>query len=135
MVVSLNQNAQTHSGESGHLQVQLFRQADFLAAFTFAHRARCAAAILLRALADIVRFLGIVTTFASPPFAFTLAQRALWAAAILARPAADIPPRRAVPFPYVVPKAESAAPTAFISLLSRSCCFFNIFTTPPRLVI
>jgi hypothetical protein len=31
-------------------------QADFFAAFTFAHRARCAAAILLRALADIGRF-------------------------------------------------------------------------------
>jgi hypothetical protein len=113
----------------------LVRQADFFAAFTFAHRARCAAAILLRALADIVRFLGIVMTFASPPFAFTLAQRALWAAAILALPAADIRPRGAVPFPYASPKAESAAPTAFICLLSRSCSFFNICTTSPRFVI
>jgi hypothetical protein len=94
--VSANENAQTHSRESGHLQVQLIRQADFFGAFTFAHRARCPAAIPLRALADIVRFLGVVTTFASPPVAFTLAQRALWTAAILALPAGEIPPRGAV---------------------------------------
>jgi hypothetical protein len=133
--VSANENAQTHSRESGHLHVQPIRQADFFAAFTFAHRARCAEAILLRALADIIRFLGMVTTFAPLPLALTLAQRALWAAAILALPAADIPPRRAVPYPYAAPKAESAAPTAFIFSLSRSCSFFNICTTPPRFVI
>jgi hypothetical protein len=127
--VSANENAQTHSRESGHLQVQLIRQADFFAAFTFAHRARCAAAILLRALADIVRFLGIVTTFPFPPFAFTLTQRALWAAAILALPAAEIPPRGSVPLPYAAPKAESAAPIALISLVNRSCSFFNSCTT------
>jgi len=67
--VSVNENAQTHSRESGHLQVQLIRQADFFAAFTPA---------FLRTLADIVRFLFIVTTFAFPPFAFTLTHRALW---------------------------------------------------------
>jgi hypothetical protein len=117
------------------VQPELTVQADFFAAFTFAHRARCAAAILLRALADIVRFLGIVTTFAFPPFAFTFAQRALCAAAILALPAADILPRDAVRFPYASPKADSAAPIAFISLLNRSCSFFNICTTPPRFVI
>jgi len=48
----------------------------FFAAFAFAHRARCAAAIFLRAAADIVRFLGIVTTLTWSPFAFTFAQRA-----------------------------------------------------------
>ena len=36
--------------------------ATFFEAFAFAHRARCAAAIPLRALADVVRFLVIVTT-------------------------------------------------------------------------
>ena len=111
-------------------------QADFFAAFIFAHRARCAAAILLRALADIVRFLGIVTTFAFPLLVLAFAHRALCAAAILALPAADILPRRAVPFPYAAPKAESAAPTAFISLLNRSRSFLNLCTTPPsRFVI
>src|ERR1700722_6722714 len=119
----------------GAFQPELAVQADFFAALTFAHRARCAAAILLRALADIVRFLGIVTTFAFPPFAFTFAQRALCAAAILALPAADILPRGAVRFPYAAPKADSAAPIAFISLLNRSCSFFNICTAPPRFVI
>jgi len=47
----------------------------FFADFTFAHLARCAAAILRRAAADIVRFLGIVTTFAFCP-RFTFAHRA-----------------------------------------------------------
>jgi hypothetical protein len=67
------------------------RYADFFsAAFTFAHRARCAAAIFLRAAADIVFFLGIATTFCfRPAFARTLAHRALCAAAILARAAAE----------------------------------------------
>lgn len=83
-------------------KVELPLQADFFADFTFAQRTHCAAAILLRALADIVRFLGNVTTFAFSPFAFTSAQRALWAAAILALPAADIPPRGAATFPYAV---------------------------------
>src|SRR5579864_7971641 len=88
--------------ESGHLNRTAFPpgQAAFLAAFTFAHRARCAAAIFLRAAADIVRFLGIGTTFPFPPSALTFAHRALWAAAILALPAAEIPRRVPVCFPY-----------------------------------
>jgi hypothetical protein len=64
-------------------------QAAFLPRLTFAHLARCAAAILRRADADIVRLLGfgeIGTTF----FAFNFAQRALWAAAIFFRPEAEI---------------------------------------------
>lgn len=61
-------------------------QALFFAAFTFAHRARCAAAIFLRAAAESVRLPRIGTTFA---FSRTFAQRALWAAAILARADAD----------------------------------------------
>jgi hypothetical protein len=121
------------SCESGRVQVEL--QSDFLAALTFAHRVRCAAAILRRALADIVRFLGIVTTLAFPLLAFTFAQRARWAAAILALPAEDILRRVAVPFVYAAPKADSAAPIAFISLLNRACSFLNICTTPLRFVI
>lgn len=105
------------------------------AALTFAHRARCAAAILLRALADMDRFLGDLTSFDFPLSVFTFAHRALWAAAILALPAADITPLRVVPFAYAAPKAMSAAPTDFISLLNRSRSVFNNRTTPPRFVI
>jgi hypothetical protein len=124
------------SNEPGRiLEVELPVQADFFAAFTFAHRARRAASILLRALADILRFLGIGTTLAFSSFAFTFAQRALWAAAILAFPAADILPRGAVRFPYAAPKADSAAPIALISLFNRSCSLLKICTTPPRFVI
>jgi hypothetical protein len=119
----------------GICKAELPVQADFLAAFTFAHRARCATAILLRALADMVRFLGMVTTFAFPRWPLTFAQRALWAAAILARPAAEILRRVDQPFAYAAPKADSAAPIAFISLLNRACSFLNICTTPLRFVI
>jgi hypothetical protein len=70
--------------------LQVLGQAVFFAAFTFAQRARCAAAILLRPLAEIVRFFGIATTFAFPLPAFTFAHRALCAAAIRAFPAAEI---------------------------------------------
>ena len=74
---AVNRNAQAHSREPGHSKVRLIGQAVVFAAFTFAHRARCAAAILLRALADILRFLGIVTTFPFPLLALTFAHRAL----------------------------------------------------------
>jgi len=60
------------------------------------------------------------------PFAFTLAHRALWAAAILALPAAEMLRRGAVPFLYAMPKAESAAVIALISLVKRACSLFNI---------
>jgi len=109
--------------------------AAFFAALTFAQRARCAVAILFRAVADSVRFLGIAITFCFPFFAFTFAHRALCAAAILARPAADILLRVLVGFPYVEPNAASAAPTPRSSLVNRSCSFFNIRTTPPMFVI
>ena len=110
-------------------------QAFFFADFTFAQRALCAAAILLRAAADSVRFFGIVMTFGLPLFAFSLAHRALWAAAILALPAADMLPRVPFCFPYVAPKAESAAAIALTSLVKRSCSFLRSLTTPIRLVI
>jgi hypothetical protein len=54
----------------------------------FAHLALWAAAIFLRAVADIV-FFGMVTTFFCWPLALTFAQRALCAAAIRARAAAE----------------------------------------------
>jgi hypothetical protein len=55
-------------------------------ALTFAHRARCAAAIFLRAARDIIFFFaGTLTTFCfCPPVALTLAHRARCAAAIRA---------------------------------------------------
>ncbi len=47
--------------------------------------------IFLRAAADIVLFLGMVTTFCfCPPVPRTFADLALWAAPILALPAAEI---------------------------------------------
>jgi hypothetical protein len=104
------------------------------AAFAFAHRARCAAAILFRAATDIVRFLGIATTFVLLPFALAFAHRAFWAAAILARPVAEslrVPPLRL----YAAPKAESAALMPFSSRVKRSCSFFRVWTTPASLVI
>jgi hypothetical protein len=118
-----------------HRELSAVGQALFFVAFTFAHRARCAAAIFLRAAADKVRFFGIEMTLGLPLFAFTFAHRAFWAAAILALPAADILPR--VPFclAYVMPKAESAAAIALTSLVKRSCSFFKILTTPLSLVI
>src|ERR1700686_3946747 len=107
------------------------RYAVFFAAFTFAQRALCAAAIFLRAAAESVRLPRIGTTFA---LSRTFAQRALWAAAILARADADsflVP----IPFPYALPKAASAAPIPRSSLVNRSCSFFNNRTTPAKLDI
>ena len=101
------------------------------AAFTFAHRALCAAAIFLRATAESVRFPRIGTTLAASR---TFAQRALWAAAILAR--ADLDSFRVpVPLLYVLPKAASAAPIPRSSLVNRSCSFFSRRTTPAKLDI
>jgi hypothetical protein len=82
-------------------------QALFFAAFTLAHRARCAAAIFLRAAADSDRFFDIATTLLLP-LALTFAHRAFWAAAILALPAAEsflVP----ICFAPALPKAASAA--------------------------
>jgi hypothetical protein len=104
------------------------------AAFAFAHRARYAAAIFFRAATDIIRLLGIATTFVLLPFDLAFAHRAFCAAAILARPAADslrVPSLRA----YEAPKAESAALMPFSSRVKRSCSFFKVWTTPPSFVI
>jgi hypothetical protein len=77
-----------------------------LALLSLAHLARCAAAILRRDDADIVRF-G-VATLALP---LTLAQRRLCAAAIFALPAALIfrRLRLGLPPPYTFANAVSAA--------------------------
>ena len=112
-------------------QVPKDYQAVFFPAFIFAHLARCAAAILLRAAGESVGLPSKGTTFAASR---TFAQRALWAAAILARADADSF-RVLVPFLYVLPNAASAAPIPRSSLVNRSCSFFNNRTTPDKLDI
>jgi hypothetical protein len=83
----------------------------FWAAFIVAQRARCAAAIFLRAAADIVFFLGMATTFFfCLPVPRAFAHRALWAAAILALPAAEI--SRLVPVRLLNESPSSAASAA-----------------------
>jgi hypothetical protein len=77
----------------------------YAAFFTFAHRALCAAAIFLRAAADIVRFGFAVLVFAHRAFCTTL---------ILRRAAADVV--RDAPFKLTLPRAASAASMRW------SCC-------------
>jgi hypothetical protein len=106
------------------------------AALTFAHRARCAAAIFLRAAADIVFFLGIVTTFCfCLPVPRTFAHRALWAAAILARAAVDRRLRLPVPFPETPVRAARAASSCSTVLTARCRSFRNCWTTPAKLAM
>ena len=106
-----------------------------LPTFTRAHRALCAAAIFLRADAESVRLLRIGTILSDlPAFALTFAHRALWAAAIRARTDTDSL-LVALPLPYDLPKAASAAPMPRSSLVIRSCSFFNRRTTPAKLEI
>ena len=68
----------------------------FFAALTLAHRALCAAAIFLRADADMVRFAGAAPVVFAAPTAGrdsfrTLAHRAFWARLIRLRADADTP--------------------------------------------
>jgi len=82
-------------GELAGLQGQAF----FWEAFTFAHLSRWAAAIFLRAAADIVRlFFGAELTFFACPL-FTFAHRSRWAAEIRARAAVESLPRAPFCFP------------------------------------
>jgi hypothetical protein len=111
-----------------HLIDQNILYALFCRAFSFAHLARCAEAILLRAARDSVRFFGIVTTLFLPLLALALAHLALCAAAIRALPAAEIVPLFALL--YVAPKAFRAAEMALICFASRSCSCFNNWATP-----
>jgi hypothetical protein len=80
--------AQAFSTKGTFLVVQ---ETDYFvaSAFTLAQRARCAAAILFLAAADITRFLGAAFCVC-PALSFSFAHRARCAAAILARPATDI---------------------------------------------
>jgi hypothetical protein len=68
--------------------------AAFFCCFTFAHLARCAAAIFLRADADIVRFTRtgavVVASAIGCDFSRAFAHRAFCARAILRRDAADM---------------------------------------------
>ena len=94
-------------------------QADSFRAFTFAHLSFWAAAIFLRAAADIVLFFGIATTFClCPPFLRTFAHRALWAAAILALPAADILRLVSVFLAYEPPLSAASAASSCSTVLA-----------------
>ena len=86
---------------------QPYRYAAFFAALTFAHRARCAAPIFLRADADMVRLAGpeFVTAFAGCDSFRAFAHRARCACAIFRREAADTtrvgrPDLRDTPVPF-----------------------------------
>jgi hypothetical protein len=98
----------------------LVSYADFFwAAFTLAHLARCAAAIFFRAAADIVFFLGMLTTFCfCPAFLRTFAHRALWAAAILVLPAAEIVRRVPALLPYEPPLRAASAASRLSTILA-----------------
>ena len=88
---TLSSRAAAYKRERNRLRLLGVFYADFFgAALALAQRARCAAAIFLRAAADIVFLLGMLITFCfCPSFARTLAHRALCAAAILALADAD----------------------------------------------
>ena len=85
--------------------------------FTFAHRARCAAAIRLRPAAEIVRFGLAVLVFA---------HRFFCARLILRRPAADIV--RDAPF-ELLPSAASASSMRWSCFCAYSRSFLNCWTT------
>jgi hypothetical protein len=97
----------------------------FFAAFTFAHRAFCAAAMRLRAAADIFRR-GLTPLFPktlpTPFSARTLAHRARVAAAILALPAADIWRFG----PTVVSEAAFVLDTLLSPNNANTCCSLDI---------
>src|SRR5262249_25288857 len=101
-------------------------QAAFFAALTFAHLARCAAAILFRAAGDSVRFFEVVGLLCA--FPFTLAHRALCAAAIRSLAAAEsvLVPVCLLPAPSSAASAASNCATC-LAALSRS--FFNCWIT------
>ncbi len=115
-----------------------FRQLSYFAvpaffALIFAHRAFWAAAIFLRAAADKVFLLGILTTLRfCAPFALTLAHRARCAAAIRARAAALNVGRWSVVDPFELalpPSALIAAFNLFRSFCNRSRSDFRVCNT------
>ena len=101
-------------------------------ALTFAHRARCAAAIFRRAAADSVR-LGLAVGASVPKV--LLAHRAFCARLIFLRTAADNV-RRFLAGPALRPaRAASAAFKPLTSSCTRSRSFFNCWTIPDRFAI
>src|SRR5262244_1501123 len=90
----------------------------------FAHLARCAAAILALAAADMIRFLVPWAPDLSDFRPLIRAHRALWAAAILARAAALSLPRPRTPEPRLNVPANAAtaalSPSNCLATLSRS---------------
>jgi hypothetical protein len=92
----------------------------YAALFIFAHRARCAAAIFLRAASDIVLF-----GFGAWPFAF--AHRVFCARLILRRPAAEIV--RDAPLELTLPNAASAESIRWSCFCVCFRSFFNCWTT------
>ena len=96
--------------------------AAFFSRLTFAHLALCAAAILLRPAAEIVR-LGLTVLFA---------HRAFCAKLILLRAAGDKVCWRDEPFELTLPKAASAASMRWTCFCARSRSFLNCWTTPDR---
>ena len=88
------------------------------ARFTFAHLARCAAAIRFLPTAEIVCFGLAVRCFA---------QRAFCARLIFRFPAADIV--RDAPFELPLPKAASASSMRWSCFCASSRSFFNCWTT------
>lgn len=110
-------------------------------ALSFAHRARCAAAIRFRPAAEVVRvlvaFVFATDTLVGPLLRFALAHRRRWASTIFARPATESLRRTVLVFilPRVEPNAERAAEMPRICLLNRSCSVFKIRTTPSNWVM
>jgi hypothetical protein len=107
----------------------VFYAAVFFAARTRAHRARCAAAILLRPAAEIVR-VGFVTGFGPCPLA--LAHRFFCARLMRLRASAD---RMRPPFECEFPKAASAALYRWTSCRALFSSFFKCPTAPDRFPI
>jgi hypothetical protein len=98
----------------------------FFAALTFAHRARCAAAIFLRADADMVRLagaeLGVFPADTDCDCFRTLAHRAFCASAIFRREAAEIIRFGRLVSPVVpVPLKDSIAEIAWFNFSKRNC--------------
>jgi len=105
------------------------------AALTFAHRARCAAAMRLRPAADIVRLDFAV--LAAPLLPDRFAHRAFWAALIFLRDAAD-KVRRGLVYnlpPFSFPKTERAASTClswFTRFVRSALNSATMFASPVR---
>ena len=119
----------TRHRSSGLDSSAVFYAAVFFAARTRAHRARCAAAILLRPAAEIVR-VGFVT--GSGPCPLALAHRFFCARLMRLRASAD---RMRPPFECEFPKAASAALNRWTSCRALFSSFFKCPTAPDRFPI